>query len=125
MHNTPGYVLGILPPASEWEWRGTQAFHPKTGSSVSAAISYCKDIRGCGAKDYRNVSAVITLNYLDECVPRLNGVISISGLFYNSATKTEVQAMLDALMGGSIGGSEILQDGTSFLEAHSNTCAVA
>jgi hypothetical protein len=101
MQTTSGYAGGgIIPPAGEWEFRGNQFFHPKTGSSLQVPISYCKDLRGCGDKEYRNVSSVVTLNYLDECIPRLNGVLSVSGLFYQSATVDQQDNMWEFIQLG-------------------------
>jgi len=125
MRITTGYSGGILPPGEEWEWRGTQAFHPKTGSSISATISYCKDIRGCGTKDYRSVSAAMTINYLDECVPRLNGVISLSGLFYGGATDAHVRTLLEALLSGTVGDDDVIPPTLEFLEQAAIVCPVS
>lgn len=124
MQTTTGYSGGILPPGEEWEWRGTQAFHPPTGSSISATISYCKDIRGCGTKDYRSVSAAMTINYLDECVPRLNGVVSLSGLFFGGATETQARDLLEALLSGTIGDDDVVPDEYDFLENTAVACPV-
>lgn len=116
MQTPTGYVNGIIPPYAGWENRGNQFFHPETGSSLAFPIGYCKDIRGCGDKTYRNFSVVTTLNYLDGCVPRLNGVLSISGLVLNSATPSQVDAMFEFAMGG----QALLPTGTAGLTTYSS-----
>lgn len=114
MQNSTGFVNGIIPPYAQWENRGNQFFHPDTGSSLSYPISYCKDIRGCGNKSYRNFSVVVTLNYLDGCVPRLNGVMSISGLVLRNATPSQ----LDHLYEFAMGGHSELPTGTADIETY-------
>jgi len=116
MQTSTGFVNGIIPPYAQWENRGNQFFHPETGSSLAFPIGFCKDIRGCGDKTYRNYSVVTTLNYLDGCVPRLNGVLSISGLVLNSVTKTQLDHMFEFAMGG----QALLPTGTAALTTYSS-----
>jgi hypothetical protein len=75
------------------EDRGNSFFDPITTSSVAKSNSYCKDIRGCGDKEYRSVSSAMSIVYLDECVPVLDGVLSLKGLFYENAGADMVAAM--------------------------------
>jgi len=100
MQTSTGYVNDIIPPYAEWESRGNQFFHPDTGSSLSYPIFYCKDIKGCGVKNYRNVSAVTTINFLDGCTPRLNAVLSVQGLLYENATEAQMGHLWAFVMGG-------------------------
>jgi len=94
----------IFPNAvSTWEDRGTMFFDTETTSSVTKPIAFNKDVRGCGEKDYRAVSSALTLQYLDGCTPRLNGVLSLSGLFYQGALSTEIDDMVYVLLSGSNG----------------------
>lgn len=88
------------PPAARFEDRGIFFIDPITGSQVQKPISYCKDIRKCGVFDYRSVSASATLNYLENCTPRLNGVMSISGLFYQGASATYFDEMINLIILG-------------------------
>lgn len=92
----------------EWEDRGPAWFDPATTSSVAKVSTYCKDIRGCGVKDYRSVSAAVTLNYLDGCTPRLNGVLSVSGLFFQNASATDLNTMWGMLQAPTEGGAGLL-----------------
>jgi len=114
MQTSTGFVNGIVPPYSEWENRGNQFFHPDTGSSLSFPISYCKDIKGCGDKEYRNVSVVTTLNFLDGCVPRLNAVLSIGALLFQNATPAQMDHLWEFVMGG----QSLLPTGSQALQAY-------
>lgn len=82
-------------PVQDWEDRGPFLFSPTTTSTVQKVISYCKDIRGCGEKEYRSVSAAVTINALVDCTPVLDGVLSISGLFYQSASEAQLDMLRD------------------------------
>lgn len=91
----------VLPVLANMQDRGSILFDSKDGSNTAStiqkAITYCKDLQGCGDADYRSVSAAVSLNFLDNCTPRLNGVLSVSGLFYKSASPENITDMLFAL----------------------------
>lgn len=99
----PNFSSGPVPIIANMEDRGQFLFDSKlggqgTGSTIQKVLTYCKDIRGCGAADYRSVSAAITLNYLDNCVPRLNGVLSVSGLFFQQASTANLADMWGVIL---------------------------
>jgi hypothetical protein len=83
----------IIPEDVLFEDRGNAFFEPTTASQKSKPRTYCKDVIGCGTRDYRSVGVDVTLNYLDGCKPRLNGVLSISGLYFNNATPEQFGEM--------------------------------
>lgn len=94
-----------------WEDRGTLWFSEVNASTSQKVQSYCKDIAGCGDKDYRSVSGAVTLNYLDGCVPTINGVLSMKGLFFNNASGDNILEMGSIILGspaGQPGGGELL-----------------
>lgn len=104
----PNYPSQIVPPVAAMQDRGSTLFDDRltgtgTASTVTKAITYCKDIRGCGEADYRSVVAGTTLNFLENCVPRLNGVMTISGLFFNQADADQLNDMI-ALIRAATGG---------------------
>lgn len=89
-----GFPSGIVPELAQYDDRGDIWFDADTTSSTKKSTSYCKDVIGCGNFEYRQVGGVVTLNRLDGCTPRLNGVLSISGLFYNQATVPQLDDMI-------------------------------
>lgn len=105
----PAYSSGIIPVIANMQDRGTTLFDDKltgsgTGSSITKAVGYCKDIQGCGDADYRKVVAAVTLNYLANCIPVLNGVLTLSGLFRNLATTAQLDDMITVLRTAGQGG---------------------
>lgn len=86
----PTYASAVIPPDARFEDRGTIWYDPITASTVQKVSSFCKDIQGCGDKDYRSVSAATTLNFLEGCVPTLNGVWAVKGLFFEQATNSQL-----------------------------------
>lgn len=88
--------MAITIPGFE-EDRGPLKADPKTGSTLSKEASYCRDLKGCGDKEYLFLEQAMSINDCDtdECQRRFLGSVSIKVILYGPETE---QADVDTMI---------------------------
>lgn len=88
------------------EDRGPVSVDPLTGSTLSKVSAYCRDLKGCGDKDYLFLSQAMNINGRDaDCLREFKASISISVIVYGSdASATDVGTLIDSVKANLVAG---------------------
>lgn len=76
------------------EDRGPIKVDPDTGSTKSKPASYCRDLKGCGEKDYSFGQMSISINECTNCVREFKGSLSLNYIVDTGLAWADVELML-------------------------------
>lgn len=77
----------VLPSFSED--RTTYFVDPVTGSTKTKPSTYCKDVKGCGEKDFTTGTMSMSINECTDCVRSFVGSATVSYLFKGPGNSAE------------------------------------
>lgn len=79
------------------EDRGPICIDPASGSTKTKPSTYCRDLKGCGAKDYSVGSMSISINECTNCVREFKGSLSMSYIVDTGLSFADVELMLNVV----------------------------
>lgn len=89
--------MAIVIPAFS-EDRGPIKVDPFTGSTLSKEAAYCKDLKGCGQKDYTVLQQAMSINRCAEdgsCVREFVASVSVNVTLKGDNTSSDVETLID------------------------------
>lgn len=76
------------------EDRGPIQVDPATGSTKSKPAVYCRDLKGCGEKDFSFGQMSISINECTNCVREFQGNLNLSYIVNTGLAWSDVELML-------------------------------
>lgn len=80
------------------EDRGPLKVDPNTGSTLQKETSYCKDLRGCGEKDFTVLQQAMSINRCAQdgsCQREFLASVSVNVTLKGDSTEADVETLID------------------------------